>query len=253
MSRPPRRRTSRRPWRNTAARWKNTHRRSSATPPRRIAYWNSIAEKRRSRIAKRARGEPILIEDYVLEQPPVYTGPPRPRDPSKPQEEAPPPNRLCAGGRRFSCRGPAGIQIHAAHCRSSETEFKRAYAKTALAAGLTKDQVVRVYGFEATGNGNYDIQAGLEFNKRARAITTALGYNQLLATNTVEIIAEDGHQFIEDLKAQGGAIAGERKTRRLKSKIEIVRKMVEFCRSVPDDWSQHEALAGTQRVSASMR
>src|SRR5262249_39100517 len=62
----------------------------------------------------------------------------------------------------------------------SETEFKRGYAKVALAAGLTREQIVRIYGFEATGNGAYDIEAGLEYNKHGRAITTALGYNQLL-------------------------------------------------------------------------
>ncbi len=56
-----------------------------------------------------------------------------------------------------------------------ESEFKRAYAKAALAAGLTKPQIVRIYSFEAGGNGEYDVQAGLEHNKRARAITTALG------------------------------------------------------------------------------
>ena len=49
----------------------------------------------------------------------------------------------------------------------SEIEFKRAYAKVALDAGLTKDQVVRIYAFETGGNGGYDAQAGL--NRRGRA------------------------------------------------------------------------------------
>ena len=44
---------------------------------------------------------------------------------------------------------------------SNEIDFKRAYARVASASGLTKDQAVRVYGFEATGNGRYDVQAGL--------------------------------------------------------------------------------------------
>jgi hypothetical protein len=34
--------------------------------------------ERMLRNAKRARGEPISLSDYVLTQPPVYTGPPKP-------------------------------------------------------------------------------------------------------------------------------------------------------------------------------
>ena len=54
------------------------------------AYWSAIAEKRHLRAAKRASHEPISLDDYVLTQPPVYSGPPKPRDSSKPHEEAPP-------------------------------------------------------------------------------------------------------------------------------------------------------------------
>ena len=42
------------------------------------AYWNSIAEKRRGRNAKRREHLAIALDDYVLTQPPVYTGPKRP-------------------------------------------------------------------------------------------------------------------------------------------------------------------------------
>src|ERR1700761_5785280 len=39
------------------------------------AYWGSIADKRRVRNAKRREHQPIELDDYVLTQPPVYTGP----------------------------------------------------------------------------------------------------------------------------------------------------------------------------------
>src|SRR6516162_87553 len=42
------------------------------------AYWNSVAERRQLRNGKRARGERLSVNDYVLAQPPVYTGPPNP-------------------------------------------------------------------------------------------------------------------------------------------------------------------------------
>ncbi|MDW3553609.1 hypothetical protein NQ331_25855, partial [Escherichia coli] len=72
---------------------------------------------------------------------------------------------------------------------TSEVEFKRAYARYARAAGLTPEQAVRVYSFETGGTGNYDVQAGIEHGGK-RAISTAMGYNQLLTTNTVELLAE---------------------------------------------------------------
>ena len=194
------------------------------------------------RNAKRARGEPVAIEDYVLDQPPVYTGPPKPRNPLRP--EAPHPvyvpvvaDFLAAAQQEFKFvpRQP-----------QNDSEFKRAYAKAAAAAGLTKDQVVRIYGFEATGNGNYDVEAGLEYNKHGRAITTALGYNQLLATNSVEIVAETGNQFLSELRAQAAQTPdGQKPT--LDSKIETLRKMIAFARSVPDAWGQHEILANTPK------
>jgi hypothetical protein len=206
------------------------------------AYWSSISEKRKLRNAKRARGEPVAIEDYVLDQPPVYTGPPKPRNPLRP--EAPHPvyvpvvaDFLAAAQQEFKFvpRPP-----------QNDGEFKRAYAKAAAAAGLTKDQVVRIYGFEATGNGNYDVEAGLEYNKHGRAITTALGYNQLLATNSVEIVAETGNQFLSQLRTQTAQTPdGQKPT--LDGKIETLRKMIAFARSVPDAWDQHEILANTPK------
>ena len=208
------------------------------------AYWRSIAEKRHLRSAKRANHEQILLDDYVLTQPPVYTGPPKPRDPSKSEQAQPPPpyvpvvaDFLVAAQREFK---------FVPRMPQTESEFKRAYARTAFEAGLTREQIVRIYGFEAGGNGGYDVQAGLEYNKQARAITTALGYNQLLSTNTVEIMAENGSRFIRNLAVRAANSPGGEK-RALEDKIAVIRKMVGFATSVPDDWNQHEVLANTPK------
>jgi hypothetical protein len=210
------------------------------------AYWTKIAEKRRLRATKRAANEQIAIEDYVLDQPPIYTGSAKPPSPPGSGEETPPRHQtyvpvvadfLAAAQQQFE---------FTPRLPRSDGEFKRAYAKTALAAGLRPDQAVRIYSFEAGGNGDYDVEAGLEHDKSARAITTALGYNQLLATNTVEIVAENGQQFIKILQAEAAQLP-EAERDALRRKIEIVRKMIEFCRSVPDDWGRHEALANTPK------
>ena len=49
-------------------------------------YWEQISAKRRIRNAKRRNRERVVVDDYVLTQPPVYTGPKRPVNP-QPQEE----------------------------------------------------------------------------------------------------------------------------------------------------------------------
>jgi hypothetical protein len=208
------------------------------------AYWNSIVQQRRQRNAKRANHEQLSIDDYVLTQPPVYAGPPKPRDPSKPAEQVPPPpyvpvvSDFLADARQefeFVPRTP-----------QSESEFKAAYAKVALAAGLNAEQIVRLYSFEAGGNGEYDVQAGRERDKQARAITTALGYNQLLATNSVEIIAESGDTFVKSLQARA-AILPDAEKKALQSKLATMHRMIDFARSVPDDWNQHQVLANTPK------
>jgi hypothetical protein len=209
------------------------------------AYWSAIADKRKARFAKRARNEPLVIDDYVLTQPPVYTGPPKPLDPSAPKEEAPPPPPVPVVADFLN----AAMQEYKFVPRrpQSEIEFKRAYAQVAAAAGLTKAQAVRIYGFEASGNGGYDVQAGLEYNKPgAHAITTALGYNQLLTTNSVELMAESGGKFLAFLEAEArGLPDGQRAA--LEKTIAVVRAMINYARTVPDDWGQHEMLANTPK------
>jgi hypothetical protein len=117
--------------------------------------------------------------------------------------------------------------------------------KVAAAAGLTKDQVVRVYGFETGGNGTYDVQAGLTHPRPgARAISPAIGYNQLLSTNSVSLLAEHGDQFIKVLRQQVGELTGDAKTA-MERKIEALRRMIAFTRTVPNQWSEHDKLAKT--------
>jgi hypothetical protein len=207
------------------------------------SYWNAIAEKRRTRFSKHSHGEQIALDDYVLTQPPVYSGPARPVDPSKPQ--APPAERPYVPVVADFLQSAAEHFQFVPDRPQSEIDFKRAYVKVATAAGLTREQIVRIYGFEAGGTGTYDVQAGLEYPRPgAQAISTALGYNQLLDTNSVELLAEHGDKFIKALKAKAETLDGEPKTA-LEKKIEILRRMVKFSRSAPDSWSEHERLANS--------
>ena len=94
----------------------------------------------------------------------------------------------------------------------SDLAFKQAYAQVASAAGLTRDQVVRIYAFETGGNGTYDVQAGLTHPRPgARAISPAIGYNQLLSTNSVGLMAGHGDQFILALRRKAEGLTGDAK------------------------------------------
>jgi len=208
------------------------------------AYWSSITEKRRGRNAKRREHLQINLDDYVLTQPPVYIGPKRPVNPEPEVPEAKPP-------RQYKPIPVVGDLLQAANEQfqwvpqkpASEIEFKRAYARYAQAAGLTREQAVRVYSFETGGTGNYDVQAGIEHGGR-RAISTAMGYNQLLTTNSVELMAEQGQEFVKELTARAASLSGPPR-QVMERKIAVLKKMVAFTRSVPDDWSAHEKLADT--------
>jgi hypothetical protein len=207
------------------------------------SYWDAVAEKRRGRNAKRRNHEPIGLEDYVLSQPPVYTGPPRPIDPRAPAPPAPerPDIPLVADFLQNAVEQFGFVPQRPA----SDLDFKRAYAKAALAAGLTRDQVVGVYVFETGGNGTYDSQAGLvPYRPGARAISPAIGYNQLLSTNSVSLLAEHGGRIAAALRQKANSLGGTPKLV-MERKIDALKRMIAFSRSVPDRWSEHDRLAKT--------
>jgi hypothetical protein len=198
-------------------------------------YWDAISDKRRTRFAKRRNGETIGANDYVLTQPPVYSGPPRPKDRDEPDPTRPPRApipvvadflKAAADHYRFAPQRPA-----------SELEFKRAYAREAKAAGLTREQIVRIYSFETGGNGTYDVQSGLTHPRpNARAISTAVGYNQLLTTNSVSLLAGYGDHFVQALRHRNTD----------DNKVAHLRRMIAFARTVPNQWGEHSKLAKTR-------
>ncbi|MEX2036260.1 MAG: hypothetical protein WEA28_13815 [Xanthobacteraceae bacterium] len=210
------------------------------------AYWQSIAEMRRARFAKRRNGEPVRLDDYVLDQPPVYSGPPRPPGYRPPRPDPTEPRLPIPVVADFL--KAAAEQFHFVPQRpKDEDEFKQAYAKVAAAAGLTKDQAVRIYAFETGGNGTYDLQAGLTSrSKNARPISPALGYNQLLSTNTVGLLAEHGDDFIKTLQASAAQSNGLHRMA-MERKLVALRRMIAFSRTVPNRWSDHDKLAKTTR------
>jgi hypothetical protein len=209
------------------------------------AYWGAITEKRRGRNAKRRDHQPIDLDDYVLTQPPVYAGPKRPVNPApEPEPERPPREHKAIPVVSDLMQAAAAQYQFKPQRPANEMEFKRAYARVAAAAGLTREQAVRVYSFETGGTGNYDVQSGIEHGG-TRAISTAIGYNQLLTTNSVELVAEQGPELLKALTAKAADLSGAAR-KAMDYKISVLKRMVALARSVPDDWSAHARIADTQ-------
>jgi hypothetical protein len=205
------------------------------------AYWDQVVDKRRLRNAKRRSGEPITAADYVLTQPPVYTGPPRPVDPNAPPGPGPgerPPIPVLADFLKAAVE-----QFGFVPDRPSELEFKRAYAQAAGSVGLTRDQIVGVYAFETGGNGTYDMQAGVSAT-RPNAISPAIGYNQLLSTNSVSILAEHGGSLLGALRTKSKTLTGPPRVA-MERKIDALKRMIAYSRSVPQNWNEFDRLAKT--------
>src|SRR5258705_4672371 len=121
------------------------------------AYWSSISEKRKGRNAKRRERQAIALDDYVLTQPPAYTGPKRPVNP-EPEEEKPPRERKPIPVVADLLKAATDHFQFVPQRPSSEVEFKRAYARYALAAGITREQAGGGFLFGTGGARNHQNQ-----------------------------------------------------------------------------------------------
>lgn len=211
------------------------------------AYWALVAAKKDERRRKRGAGLTIERDDYVIEHPPKYAGPQLRPDiaaivaalhPAQPETPMP----------------VVADYLEAARARfgfvpemTTEQEFKRRYAAEALAMGLAKDQVVRIYALETGGRGTYDMQAGIDpETRRGKPISSALGYAQLLAANSVNELVKHGDAFALRLKTMAVAHGvPPARAQLLVQKANALHAMLRVARSVPNEWSEQVRLASS--------
>ncbi len=221
------------------------------------AYWDKVETKRSGRRAKRRRGQAFAHSDYVKNSPPTYSGPQISaslltrwrafRDRDKPKMEAekrelPSVKDYLAAARRYFKFEPERIP---------EIEFKRRYAAEALRLGLTKDQIVRIYALETGGYGTADMQAGIHpISGKGRPISSALGYAQLLAANSINVLSKHGPEFVERLGAKLSATRDGQRREQLRHKLGVLKGMVRTAKSVPYKWSRHVSFSRTSRGMA---
>lgn len=220
------------------------------------AYWSHVEKKRDIRRSKKRRNVPLGGDDYVQDQPPVYDGPSLDKslarrwwqfreqqaekkpEPPKEREGLPTVADFLASAREHYGFVPD---------RVPENVFKERYAREALALGLTGDQVVRVYALETSGLGTADMQAGIHpITRKGEPISTAIGYAQLLAANSINELSKHGNEFVARLRALAKRSApGSARQRALTAKAAALARMTRKARSIPYQWSRHVAFSKT--------
>ena len=187
----------------------------------------------------------MTAADFVMQHPPRYAGPSLRTDIAKMMAELEPPKPDTEIATLADMLAAARQHYKFAPSLVAEREFKRRYAVEALALGLTKEQVVRIYAFETGGRGTFDMQAGINPDTRAgKVISTAMGYAQLLAANSIDELVRYGDGFISRLSMLAARRdAPPERARELTAKIDAVRAMLQVGRSVPREWSRHVELA----------
>ncbi len=217
------------------------------------SYWEKVDEKRQARKKKRAAKVRFETGDFVMSFPPTYTGPKLSTglaskyekflveqvksQPAPPKEMATVSDYLGAAKRVYNFTPE----------RLSEKEFKRRYAEEAHALGMAKEQVVRVYALETGGIGTYDMQSGIHpIKKTGRAISSAIGYAQLLDANSIDELAQHGAMYVARLtgKLRDPNLSSQRAAI-LKAKIASLKKMNANIKRVPQNWETFQAYAKT--------
>ncbi|MGI9405394.1 MAG: hypothetical protein ACR2O4_03400, partial [Hyphomicrobiaceae bacterium] len=225
------------------------------------AYWREIGRKKKLRSKRKAKRLAIRQTDYVLVHPPAYTGPSRPKclDAGKPKTRRPKSTLPLVSDFRAAARRIYGFTPRP----SNEREYKRIYAREALAVGLTAHQVVGVYALETGGIGPYFRQSGIfpvnqkcqKISPRGRPASTALSYAQLLAANTNVMAKEHGERFARRLESQAHSATPER-AHDLRQKAKVLRRMVRDIKagirkySRRNNWREYVAFGKTSKGRA---
>ena len=216
--------------------WRNAY---NAYNKQATAYWDQISAKRKLRNEKRARGQTIELTDYVLSQPPLYSGPAKPSTgkTTGPSRSIPGVDDFIAASKRVY-----GFQPERP---SNESEFMRSYVNAAQEIGLNREQLVSIYAFETGGDGTHDLQSGMIKGKaNARPISTAIGYNQLVATASVSLMWEYGNDIAKELRQKAQQASGSERTKLLE-KANVVERMTAKAKTVPHNWGAQSELAKT--------
>ncbi|MFV0367953.1 MAG: hypothetical protein ACK5KM_05790 [Hyphomicrobiaceae bacterium] len=220
------------------------------------AYWGHVEAKRGDRRVKKRKKQTLTSNDYVKGLPPAYDGPQlskslaqrwwrfrQSREEKKPEKKGTSTGLPTVADFLGSARKHYGFVPDVV----PEHVFKERYAREALSLGLSGEQVVRVYALETSGLGTADMQAGIHpITRKGKPISTALGYAQLLAANSINVLSKHGDDFVARLrKLAARAPNGSERREKLLVKAHALARMTRKARSIPYKWSRHVAFSKT--------
>jgi hypothetical protein len=203
-------------------------------------YWQNIRTQQAARRTKRSNRQPIVESDYVLDHPPEYKGPAAPPIPDFMAEKrlvTPPPRPS------ITTSSPPVVADFLAAAKNNygftprsteERAYMLAFAREALAIGLSAEQVVGVYALETGGIGPYSRQSGVfTTNNQCQAIpprgtpagSLALGYVQLLPANSVLSTQKLVGNITQRLNAMAQTATPAR-AMELRTKATLIQRMV---------------------------
>jgi hypothetical protein len=104
---------------------------------------------------------------------------------------------------------------------------------------------VRVYSFETGGTGNHDMQSGLSASRPGLARDLDRDRLQPVAHHQQRRAdGRTGPRIRQGIDGKGPRPVGPPR-KAMDHKLAVLKKMVAFTRTVPDEWSEHEKLANT--------
>jgi hypothetical protein len=229
-------------------------------------YWQQIHVQQSVRREKRAAGQAVSETDYVTGQPPEYAGPPAPKMPDFMVAEQPKTRgalqrasepALVVADFLAAAKAQYGFVPHTA----SEKDYMLAFAREALNAGLSAEQVVGVYSLETGGLGPYSRQSGVfTVNNQCQpapahgtpSSSLALGYVQLLPANTIAT-ARDRVEAVSGHLTEMAQKAPQDRAVELRSKAEVLKHMVDGVNSwtatytgSKDNWQEYVVYGRTK-------
>ncbi|NQX79983.1 MAG: hypothetical protein HRT83_05460, partial [Hyphomicrobiaceae bacterium] len=92
------------------------------------------------------------------------------------------------------------------------------------------------------------MQAGVHpVKKTGRPISSALGYAQLLAANSINVVSKHGHTFVARLERIIEREHSPKRRMQLQAKLSSLRAMIRTAKSIPYEWSKQRELARTSQ------
>ena len=200
--------------RSTRQRSKPTFAHAVPTRTKRRRTGNRSSTSGAARNAKRRSNDAITLNDYVLTQPPIYTGPPRPPGYVPPRRDPEPPVLPIPGIADFLAAAAAHYSFVPDRPKTESNSSRPTPGSRRPPASPRIRRSASMPSRPAATAPMTDRPASSATARTRGRSRRPMGYNQLLSTNTVSLLAEHGDKFVAALKASAERARADRSARR---------------------------------------